>query len=144
MFSNTSHKLSDSYSNSSSYSAPYQQSNPRDPPTTKSQNHQVLYSNDTILYTKKPSSDNKYFDDDVTHAPLSVIRKPNTNLPVSLQGNGIYYYKTPSAKFNPPQEVIQSLPANFNPQPSDRKRDSCSSDDYVLRQERSRNLYEFG
>ena len=142
MFSNISHILSDSFTNSSSYSAPYQQSNSRNPPSSNSQN-QVLYSNDAILYTKKPSSDNKYFDDDVTHAPLSVIRKPNTNLPVSLQGNGIYYYKTPSAKFNPPQEEIQSLPADFNPQQSDRKRDSCSSDDYILRQERSRNVYEF-
>eukprot|EP00800_Vazella_pourtalesii_P001081 TRINITY_DN1090_c0_g1_i2.p1 TRINITY_DN1090_c0_g1~~TRINITY_DN1090_c0_g1_i2.p1 ORF type:complete len:1513 (-),score=329.80 TRINITY_DN1090_c0_g1_i2:464-5002(-) len=144
MFSNTSQTLSDSFPNSSSYSTPYQQLTPRDPPTSKSQNPQVLYSNDAILYARKPASDNKYFDDDVTHAPLSVIRKPNTNLPVSLQGNGIYYYKTPSAKFNPPQEEIQSLPADFNPQQSDRKRDSCSSDDYILRQERNRNVYEFG
>ena len=144
MFSNTPHKLSDSFSNSSSYSTPYPQPSSRDPPTSNPQIHKILYSNNAILYTKKPSSENKYFDDDVTHAPLSIIRKPNANLPVSLQGNGIYYYKTPSAKFNPPQEVIQSLPADFKTQPSDRKRGSCSSDDYVLRQERSRNIYEFG
>ncbi|KAI6648510.1 Caskin-1-like isoform X2 [Oopsacas minuta] len=143
MFPNMSNTPSGSSSNNSSYSAPYQELNTRDPPTSKAQQNQ--YSNDAIMYTRKVrglADTNIHYDDDVTHAPLSVIRKPNNNLPVSLHGNGIYYYQTPSAKFNPSQEEFQSLPSDFTQHHSNRKRDSTSSDDYFARQERDRHDYD--
>ena len=84
------------------------------------------------MYTRKLRSldSNAHFDDDVTHAPLSVIRRPNTKLPADLQGDG-YYYQIPSAEVTShrtePPPVYGSQPA------SDRGKGSSSSDDYVVR-----------
>ena len=93
------------------------------------------------MYTRdlrRSLDSNAHFDDDVTHAPLSVIRKPNTKFPISLQGNQTCYYQTPSANLNSPRPDPHSLPPVYNNQ-TERGGGSTSSEDYVVK-----HSYNFG
>ena len=138
--------LTECETDNSSYSTPYHKT--RDPP--KSDQHKdrlVQYTNETVMYNKRLRGSldaNLHFDDEITHAPLSIIRKPKSNLPVSLQGNGIYYYKTPSAKFRSPHSDKRMPPLeHIKQQFMNERAESSSSEDLMRQHGQFPNLYNY-